>query len=143
MDKGNVAILNGKILGKDLKEFDISTSLSTAKLIGIYFSAHWCPPCRGFTPQLVNFYNEVNKNEKEFEVIFASCDQDEKSFASYFSEMPWLTLPFKDSRCDAASDEYGCEGIPYLVVLTKEGIVVTKNGRGDVMQKGAAAFQKW
>ena len=24
--------------------------------ICIYFSAHWCPPCRGFTPVLKDFY---------------------------------------------------------------------------------------
>ena len=29
------------------------------KVIGIYFSAHWCPPCRGFTPKLVEWYGKV------------------------------------------------------------------------------------
>ena len=27
------------------------------KNIGIFFSAQWCPPCRGFTPELANTYN--------------------------------------------------------------------------------------
>merc|ERR1712110_541325 len=26
------------------------------KTLGIYFSAHWCPPCRGFTPTLAKHY---------------------------------------------------------------------------------------
>merc|ERR1712188_352813 len=26
------------------------------KTIAIYFSAHWCPPCRGFTPELAKVF---------------------------------------------------------------------------------------
>ena len=44
------------------------------KYVGIYFSAHWCPPCRNFTPVLAEFYNAVNQNGKIFEVIFVSSD---------------------------------------------------------------------
>ena len=29
---------------------------NTPDLIGIYFGAHWAPPCRLFTPALVEFY---------------------------------------------------------------------------------------
>ncbi len=32
-------------------------------IIGIYFSAHWCPPCRGFTPILAKFYKFANEKK--------------------------------------------------------------------------------
>ncbi len=44
------------------------------KMVGIYFSAHWCPPCRAFTPNLVKFRD---KNKDEFEIVFVSSDKDE------------------------------------------------------------------
>ena len=30
--------------------------LSDKKILAYYFSAHWCPPCRNFTPILSDFY---------------------------------------------------------------------------------------
>ena len=33
-----------------------SEALAGKEFICIYFSAHWCPPCRGFTPVLKDFY---------------------------------------------------------------------------------------
>ena len=65
---------------------------------GIYFSAHWCPPCRGFTPQLVEFYKKFNKDKKRFEIVFVSNDKDEESWKEYFSEMPWLAIPYEDKE---------------------------------------------
>ena len=31
-------------------------ALREKSLVLFYFSAHWCPPCRGFTPVLKDFY---------------------------------------------------------------------------------------
>ncbi|KAK3933257.1 Nucleoredoxin [Frankliniella fusca] len=44
-------------------------------VLGVYFSAHWCPPCKAFTPQLVNTYNAVRERGHSFEVIFVSSDR--------------------------------------------------------------------
>jgi nucleoredoxin len=119
-----------------------NSTLKEAKLIGIYFSAHWCPPCRGFTPKLAEFYNNVNANGKVFEVIFSSCDKDEESFQEYLATMPWIALPLKDPKCNQLSGKFDVSGIPRLVILNQDGKVVNGNARGDVEQ-GAKTFDKW
>jgi len=141
-NKLSAEIFNGTLLGKDLKNVD-NSFLTEVKLIGIYFSAHWCPPCRNFTPKLVKFYNEINKNKKIMEIIFASCDSDENQFNEYFNEMPWIAFPFGDQRNEALSDAYNCEGIPYLVILKPDGSVISMNGRQDVGAGSTAAVKKW
>jgi nucleoredoxin len=87
---------SGSVVDKNGAKVDIQ-SYCAGKTVGIYFSAHWCPPCRGFTPVLTEFYNKHNKS-KNFEVIFVSSDRDEKSFSEYYHEMPWLALSFADRQ---------------------------------------------
>ena len=59
----------GKVKLSDVKE---------SPLIGVYFSAHWCPPCRAFTPVLSKFYQVANKANKQIEIIFISFDREMK-----------------------------------------------------------------
>merc|ERR1712199_73167 len=69
---------------------------STSKpYVGLYFSAHWCPPCRQFTPMLVDAYKKHLK-AKNLEVIFVSADKSPQEFAEYYGTMPWLAIPQGD-----------------------------------------------
>ena len=92
-----VQILGEKLDGKD-GDKDVADLVGEGCVIGLYFSAHWCPPCRTFTPQLAKWYNtfKVTANADKFEIVFVSSDRDEEGFDEYYGEMPWLALPFGD-----------------------------------------------
>jgi len=126
--------LLGDKLCKGTEEIDVETAFEGAKAVALYFSAHWCPPCRGFTPKLAEFYNS-NLKEKGLEVVFISSDQDEDQFKEYYAEQPWLALPYsaRDKKA-ALSKKYKVEGIPSLVIINPaDGSVITKDGRSAVM----------
>lgn len=100
------------------------------KIVGIYFSAHWCPPCRGFTPLLADYYKAGPEN---FEIVFVSSDQDQAKFDEYYGEMPWLALPYTErSTKGDLSSKYNVTGIPTLVIIDEAGEMITKDGRTKV-----------
>ena len=121
----------------------VSFETLKGKTLGFYFSAHWCPPCRQFTPTLVNFRNQ---NADEFEVIFVSFDNSDEEKESYMSEakMPWLTIPGAKTRsADALAQTFGVKGYPSLIIIGPDGKMITANGRADVMLSPDTAIDKW
>jgi len=115
---------DGKITTKD--------AVAGKKSIMVYFSAHWCPPCRGFTPQLAAAYKDSSVAGVDTMVIFVSSDKDQASFDEYYGEMPWHALPFdqRDAK-NKLSDKFGVQGIPMLIVLDDKGQLVTSDGRAE------------
>ena len=108
------------------------------KYVGIYFSAHWCPPCRNFTPALAEWY-AANAAGLNLEIVFASSDNDEDAFVEYFAEMPWKALPYaaRDMQAEL-SKKYKVGGIPSLIIIDAEtGELCTTKGREGVSKGGA------
>ncbi|MGC6455656.1 MAG: thioredoxin-like domain-containing protein [Coraliomargaritaceae bacterium] len=104
-------------------------SIQPKDYYAIYYSAHWCPPCRKFTPKLVNFYNEAIGHHDNIEIIFVSSDQDEDKMESYMekTDMRWLALDFdkKDNKSSKELTGYVGRGIPHLVVIDKNGKILS------------------
>ena len=48
------------------------SALADKQVVGLYFSAHWCPPCRGFTPKLTEVYTAIKGTDKSLEIVFVS-----------------------------------------------------------------------
>nr|XP_043606597.1 probable nucleoredoxin 1 [Erigeron canadensis] len=126
------------VVGKDGVKIPVSDLVG--KYILLYFSAHWCPPCRAFTPKLVETYHEIKAKHDAFEVIFISSDRDQASFDEYYSSMPWLALPFGDKRKQSLGRLFKVNGIPLLVALGPTGKTITTEARGVIMLHGAEAF---
>lgn len=130
VSSGSISFLGDKFVSKD---GEVGIEALEGKTIGIYFSAHWCPPCRRFTPQLAKTYNRLKEENRAFEIVFVSSDRDESSFKQYHAEMPWLALPFSDRALKTAlSSKYDVSGIPTLVLLKPDGTLITKDGRSRV-----------
>lgn len=120
-------------------------ALEGKKIIALYFSAVWCPPCRAFTPRLVEAANELKADGKPFEVIFVSRDRSADAMLGYMKDykMQWLALPFGDARIQALASRYDIRGIPALVVIDSNGNTITTNGRAAIAAQGAKAFDTW
>jgi len=133
--------LGAELLSKNGK---VKTADALAgKTVALYFSAHWCPPCRGFTPELAEWYTR-DLAAKGLEVVFLSADQDETAFQEYFKEQPWLALPFTESsKKDALSKKLGVNGIPCLVIFDESGALITKDGRAAVSKDPTGSKYPW
>ncbi|KAJ0553287.1 putative protein-disulfide reductase [Helianthus annuus] len=98
----------GKLCASDL----------VGKTIGLYFGAHWCPPCRDFTSQLIEAYNDITTNkDQQFEVIFISTDRDFKEFELSISKMPWPAIPFNSKTRQDLCRIFEVKWIPSLIFL--------------------------
>ena len=108
--------------------------------LSLFFVGHYvpspsrCPPCRRFTPMLINFYKSLKKDN--FELVFVSLDRTEAEFNEYVADMPWKCIPFS---VDAGVKQkiamkYGASGIPHLVVVDKtpDRKVITSEGVSEV-----------
>lgn len=121
----------------------IAVAQLQGKTVGLYFSAHWCPPCRRFTPQLVECRQQLAG--KPFEIVFVSHDREEAAMRDYMTgaKMPWLAVPFAGGRRRQLAEQFGVRSIPTLIILDAKGQTVTRDGRFDVMDKGAKAYDGW
>ena len=102
------------------------------QVVLIDFWASWCRPCRINNPRLVSLYNKYKK--QGFTVYSVSLDKaNGKQRWIDAIEKDKLTWPYhvsdlKGWSCVPAK-EYGVRGIPYTVLVDKEGKIASINPR--------------
>jgi len=135
------------IKGSSLVKADESTkpvdeALAGKDIVLVYFSAHWCPPCRRFTPLLKNFYQDVS--EKGVELIFVSSDRSKEDMLNYMKEShgDWYAFEHGSKIGQKLSKTFRVSGIPTLVALKTDGTIIDRNARGSI-EKGASIISEW
>ena len=134
-----------------VSEEELAELAKGEKLLGIYFSAGWCGPCRRFTPMLVSLYMAWKARGVPYEVLFVPWDHGEEGYEEYATqaEMPWPMIRFgQQNVISMLTMRYDVKGIPALFVLEggSEGGSLHRlptEAREDVERHGFDAVDKW
>lgn len=122
-------------------KISLSKAFANVDLVFLYASAHWCPPCRKYTPGLIKFYHDAKKfyasdpkRTKSVEIVFVSADHDMSMFKNYYATMPWLAVPFDADTRERLLSWMKVTGVPRLMVLDgKSGKVLESNAVGRAL----------
>jgi len=115
----------------------------TNKGIVLYFGAHWSEPCNKFLPKLHFFHELNNKVKTDYEIIFCSVDKDEEDYNAYIADMPWWCLPYAISTLPKLVASINANSMPHLVVIDKEGKIITKEGFNALKQDPTGKHFPW
>ncbi len=115
------------------------------KVVLVDFWATWCGPCVAELPNVLEQYEKYHKDG--FEVIGVSLDQDREALVKFVDEqkLPWPIL-FEESKGDGwqhpLATYYGISGIPTVILIGRDGNVITLNARGEKLGEQLDAIFK-
>ena len=127
---GNPMKITGTLLNG--QPFDQSTL--AGKIVLVDFWATWCGPCIAEIPNVLEQYQKYHS--KGFEVVGISLDQERAALEKFVTErkLPWPIL-FEPSEGSGwqhpLASYYGISGIPTVILIGKDGNVVSLNARGE------------
>jgi len=98
------------------------------------FWAKWCRPCRAENPNVVKAYNKYH--DKGFEVFGVSLDRKKEDWVQAIEEdgLHWTQVSDLKYFQSEAAKTYNISGIPFAILLDKEGKIIAKNLRGKALE---------
>jgi peroxiredoxin len=114
---------------------ELALSSLKGKVVLIDFWASWCGPCRKEMPNVVKAYAKF-KN-MGFEIFGVSLDQDKARWIEAIQKdgITWPQVSDLKQWQSSVVRQYNIQGIPYTVLLDREGNILAKNLRGEELEK--------
>ena len=106
-------------------------------LVGLYFGAAWCPPCRAFSPKLSEF---AQRHAEDFSVVFCSADRSLAQYREFLGKKKFLAVPFASPARTQLLEYFKISSFPTLIVVdarTPDLKVVTRWGRLAIQNESA------
>jgi thiol-disulfide isomerase/thioredoxin len=127
---GHPMTIEGTLL--DGRPFDQKTL--AGKVVLVDFWATWCGPCVAEIPNVLEQYEKYH--DKGFEVVGVSLDEDRESLEKFVDDkkIPWPILyekPEGEGWRHPLSTYYGISGIPTVILIGRDGKVITLDARGE------------
>lgn len=122
---------------------NVKLSSLKGNIVLIDFWASWCRPCRQENPNVVRVYNKYK--DKNFTVFSVSLDKQKENWLEAIKAdgLVWPNhvsdLAFWNSKVVPL---YKIEGIPFTVLVDKNGNIAGKNLRGEQLEKKVAELIK-
>ncbi len=105
------------------------------KLVLIDFWASWCGPCREENPNVVKLYDRFRN--KGFEIVGVSVDENRAAWLETIEEDGLIWIQVLDAK-GVVGDLYQVKFIPHTVLVSPDGVIITKDLRGEGLEAKVA-----
>jgi peroxiredoxin len=108
----------------------ISLHQYKGKFVLVDFWASWCGPCRAENPNVVRVYKKHHSDQ--FDILGVSLDNSRELWLKAIKKdgLEWKQGTDLKAWEGPIIKEYGLKGIPFNMLLDKDGKIIAKNLRG-------------
>jgi peroxiredoxin len=118
----------------DVNGKPVKLSSLRGKYVLVDFWASWCGPCRQENPNNVRLYNQYKT--RGFEIYGVSLDKDKDAWLKAIGDdkLNWIHVSDLEQWNSSVVKMFDIEGIPYTLLLDKEGKIIAKGLRGRALE---------
>jgi WD40 repeat protein len=127
------------LVRKSGEQVNTVDALQGKQRLGVYMGGRRCGYCPPFSASLKQFYERFRELDPKTEFIFVPfcAFEDESTYKDYFFEHhgDWLMMPWSRERCDAMSEAWDLEGVPFFITLLADGTVLNHDADDVIRDK--------
>ena len=121
----------------DLIDYKTKKPIKLSKVINgkvalIDFWASWCGPCRREIPNIKKIHEKYGS--KEFVVVSLNVWDKPDAQAKAIKDLGMTWTQLTDATRNA-TDKYGVDGIPQILLIGKDGKIIARDLRGEEIEK--------